>query len=293
MLWCGGLQRGGKVLGSQFWGRRGLCLAQRVLSLGSYVAEGSGLRSDRLRAQIRHSDSAEALGLGRAIVEAKVQKQIVILQRFGRRDHGELVRDAISSMRRVLMLLPDCQTTPEAMGIEGAAAAVYFPVLGALMPEGLKFQHRSRQPPLDVANSALSFLYTVMLGECVTALYAAGLDPGIGVLHTDDERRPSLALDLLEEFRPMVVEQVVVSSARLGALKASHSRVEEGRSGVMLTKGGREALLEAYERRMLTRTRGAIPDFGGTIRRHLYRQAQRLQASISDPSVQWTGMSWR
>lgn len=179
------------------------------------------------------------------------------------------------------------------MGLEGAAAAAYFPAFGALLPEELRFELRSRQPPMDVANSALSFLYTVLLGECVTAVCAAGLDPGFGVFHGDDERRPSLALDLVEEFRPLVVDQVVLEAGRHGRLTAGHGRSEEGRSGVLLTKAGREVILEAYERRMLTQTRGALPGFAGTLRRHVYRQAQRLQGAITGAETGWTGMSWR
>ena len=203
-------------------------------------------------------------------------------------------------MTNTVRMLPDAGTADEVMGLEGAAAAAYFPALGALLPEGLQFGHRTRQPPLDIANAALSFLYTVLLGECVTALYAAGLEPGIGVLHGDDERRPSLALDLMEELRPMVVDQVVLEAVRQQRLNADHGRSEDGRAGVLLTRAGREAVLDAYERRMLQTTRGAIPDFAGTIRRHVYRQAQRLQTAIAEAvagealdGTSWTGMSWR
>ena len=261
--------------------------------LGTFVPGAGSARPDRIRAQIAAAESPHGLAIARAIIEAKVQKQIVVLQRLGRREHADSVRAAIASMNAALRMVPDAQRTDELMGIEGAAAAAYFPALGSLMPEDLQFDNRTRQPPLDVANSALSFLYTVILGECVTALYATGLDPAFGVLHSDHEHRPSLALDLIEELRPMVVDQIVVAAARARVLQAGHGRIDEGRAGVMLTKAGRSGLLDAYERRMLTRTRGALPDFAGTIRRHVYRQAQRLCASIVDPNVTWTGMSWR
>lgn len=270
-----------------------VCFASRRGSyLGSFIAGRGGTRADRVRRQLAISGTPAALRIAKAIVEAKISKQIVILQRFGRRDDAELVADAIASMRNALMMLPDATTSEQAMGLEGAAAAAYFPAYGSLLPDELSFTARSRQPPLDVANSALSFLYTVALGECVTALYAAGLDPAIGVLHADHENRPSLALDLLEELRPMIVDQVVAAAARTGALKVKHGRTEEGRAGVLLTKAGRAALLTGYERRMLTRTRGALPDCAGSLRRHVYRQAQRLQAAICRDEM-WTGMSWR
>ena len=78
-----------------------------------------------------------------------------------------------------------------------------------------------------------------------------------------------------------------------GNALATDVRTEEGRAGVLLSRGGRDALLAAYERRMLTKTSGALPDFGGTLRRHLYRQAQRLAAAIAAEDAEWTGMSWR
>lgn len=259
---------------------------------GSLLAASSHLRADRLRRQVSYGATQSATVLGRAIVEAKIRKQIVVLQRFGRREHADAVREAISTMNGCQRMLSECTTTAEAMGLEGAAAAAYFPALGSLLPTELAFTLRSRQPPLDVTNSALSFLYTVLLAEAVTAVCAAGLEPGIGVLHADDERRPSLALDLMEEFRPLIVDQVVVEAARQQRLTAQHGRAEEGRSGVLLTKAGREALLNAYERRMQTTTKGALIGFAGTWRRHLHRQAQRLQAAICSDEV-WTGLTWR
>ena len=266
--------------------------SRRGSFLGSFVG-GSRSRPDRVRLQVAAWGSPRALTLGRAIVEAKVTKQIVVLQRLGRREHADQTRLAIRAMTHVLHLLPDAKNAAELMGIEGAAAAAYFPALGALLPADVAFSHRTRQPPLDVANSALSFLYTVLLGECVTALYAAGLDPAFGILHADDDYRPSLALDLIEEFRPMVVDQIVVTAGRKGSLTSAHARTEEGRAGVLLSRAGREVLLSAYERRMLTRTAGALPDFSGTIRRHLYRQAQRLALAITRDDHLWTGLSWR
>lgn len=267
--------------------------SRRGSYLGSLVSESGAPHASRVRAQVAVQGTQRAVAIGKAIIDAKIRKQIVVLRRFGRREHAEVVRDAIVSMEQILRLVPDAQTSAEVMGLEGAAAAAYFPAYGSLLPEGLRFRLRTRQPPLDVANSALSFLYTVLLAECVTAIHAAGLDPGLGVLHADHEQRPSLALDLLEEFRPLVADQVVLAAARLGALKPEHGRTEEGRAGVLLTRAGREKTLDGYERRMLTATRGALPDFAGTLRRHMYRQAQRLHAAITSPDTAWSGMSWR
>jgi|APMI01.1.fsa_nt_gi CRISPR-associated protein Cas1 len=286
----------GVSAGARSWAMAGdvdvMFASRRGTYQGVLLAADAPRRAERIRAQVALSGSEKATVLARAIVEAKVRKQIVVLQHFSRRAHVDTVPNAVSAMSNVLLLLPDCGTSAEAMGVEGAAAAAYFPALGALMPEGLTFTHRTRRPPLDVANSALSFLYTVLLGECVSALVAAGLEPVLGIMHADDEGRPSLALDLIEEFRPLVVDQVVLEAARQGRLTAAHGRVDPDKAGVLLTQSGREVLLTAYENRMLRHTRGALPDFAGSLRRHLYRQAQRLQGAISG-SGEWSGLSWR
>ncbi|HEX5494721.1 MAG TPA: CRISPR-associated endonuclease Cas1 [Mycobacteriales bacterium] len=212
--------------------------------------------------------------------------------RFVRRDHHEDVVHSIGLLAELLGMLPECANRDELMGMEGAAARAYFDALGRLVPEPLRFTGRNRQPPLDVVNSALSFGYTVLAGEAVTALAAAGLDPAIGLLHTSTGRRPSLALDLMEEFRPLVVDQVVMTAARGGTLRAEHGRGEPGRAGVLLTRAGRQVLLDEYERRMLQVTRGALPGFSGSLRRHLYRQAQRITGQL-ESGQDWTGLSWR
>lgn len=259
---------------------------------GTMLSHEHRYRPARLRAQLAVVGTERALELGRAIVAAKISKQRVILQRFNRRQGHEAAREAVSQLDSLVGMLPDAASQQEVMGLEGAAAHFYFPCVGAFMPEPMRFSARSRRPPTDVPNAALSYLYTILLGECVTALHAAGLDPAIGVLHADDDNRPSLALDLMEEFRPLVVDQVVLECARQGRLRTTDGTRKEG-SGIVLTKAGRQAIVDAYERRMLSQTRGALPGFSGTLRRHLYRQAQRLRAAIQDPTQSWTGLGWR
>ena len=196
-------------------------------------------------------------------------------------------------MRKYITMLDNAADIDEAMGLEGAAAKEYFVAYGSLFPEGLTFDTRSRRPPADLPNACLSFLYTVLLGECVTAIHAAGLDPGIGILHSPQGKRPSLALDLLEELRPLVADQVVLNTIRRKRITAKHVRKDSERPGILLTKKGREEILKAYEERMLQVAKGAIPDFSGSIRRVLYRQAQRLAGAIRNEDYIWTGISWR
>jgi CRISPR-associated protein Cas1 len=269
-------------------------LSRRGSYLGHALAGAGQHRIARLRAQLAAADDiTRAITFGRAVVDAKVRKQMILLRRLARRSTAEAVTDAAGQMDQLLVMLPDCTIRDELMGIEGAAARAYFTALGQVMPEGMTFSGRSRQPPEDTVNAALSYGYAVILGEAVSALCAAGLDPAIGLLHAEQDRRPSLALDLMEEFRPLIVDQVVVSAVRRAELRPEHGHREEGVHGVLLTKAGREILLAGYERRMLQHTKGALPGLSASLRRHLYRQAERLAAYIHDPTATWTGLSWR
>lgn len=268
--------------------------SRRGAYLGSLSPASDTARPKRLKTQVHASeDAATSLAFARGFVQAKLLKQAVLLRRYARRSHVEAIPPAVRAITHLRDMLPECVTVDEVRGIEGAAASEYFPALGALFPDALRFETRSRRPPLDVPNAALSYLYTILLGECETALRAAGLDPSIGFLHADTDGRPSLALDLMEEFRPLVVDQVVLGSARRSQLTSDHGRTEADRAGVLLTKAGRAAMVDAYEHRMLQTTRGALPDYSGSLRRHLYRQAQRLVRALHEPEYVWTGLSWR
>ena len=178
-------------------------LSRRGSYLGQAWGGGDRTRVHRLRAPLAAADDVgRSLAFGRAVVEAKIRKQVIVLRRLARRADAQIAAEAAELMTRLLPMLPDAAASEELMGLEGAAARAYFGALGVLMPDALRFEGRSRQPPADAVNAALSYGYAILAGEAVSALCAAGLDPGIGLLHADADRRPSLALDLMEEFRP-------------------------------------------------------------------------------------------
>jgi CRISPR-associated protein Cas1 len=269
-------------------------LSRRGTYLGHGWPAASGRRLARLRAQLAIAeDDQRVLRFARAVVIAKAGKQKVLLQRLARRDNHDTVLDAVRQIDHLLAMLADCATRDEVMGIEGAAAREYFGALSQVVPEDMRFNGRSRQPPQDTINAALSYGYAIILGESVSALCAAGLDPAIGLFHAEQDHRPSLALDLMEEFRPLIIDQVVVAAARRSELRPEHGRRTDDGQGVLLTKAGREILVGSYERRMLQQTKGALPGLSGSLRRHLYRQAQRIAAFVADPEATWTGLSWR
>jgi CRISP-associated protein Cas1 len=188
--------------------------------------------SSRWRAELRAADDPALRAVfGRTVVDGKVRKQAVVLQRLARRHNAELVATTTEQLRQLLAMLPEATGRDELMGLEGAAARAYFAALGDLLPEEFGFTGRTRQPPLDVVNAALSYGYTILVGEAVSALCAAELDPNIGLLHADDDHRPALSLDLMEEFRPLIVDQVVLAAVNRHELRPEHGRRDAAAAG--------------------------------------------------------------
>ena len=152
-------------------------------------------------------------------------------------------------LRRLEMKPPD--DIDALRGMEGEAAALYFGVFDHLIardePE-LSFSGRSRRPPRDRVNALLSFLYTLLTHDCRSACEAVGLDPAVGFLHRDRPGRPSLALDLMEELRPVLVDRMVLALLNRRQLGASDFAIEES-GAFSLTEDGRRTVLTAWQER--------------------------------------------
>ena len=269
-------------------------LSRRGSMLGVLLPARS-TSSDLRRQQVRRSDDGEfTLDLARRLVTAKLQNQRALLLRLLRRDSAPALQGAAGALFGSLRQLANASTNNEVMGVEGVAAARYFSALSAAVPQAVRFDRRSRRPPLDVAKPPLSYGYAILLGECVTALHAAGLDPSFGFLHADHESRPSLALDLMEEFRPCIVDTAVIEMLRRGVLKRDHGRSEDGRPGVLLTTDGCRRVQRGLEERLLI----AI-SYGPAAKRLAWRQviaeqAQRIAAVVrSGDANRYSGVNWR
>jgi CRISPR-associated protein Cas1 len=132
------------------------------------------------------------------------------------------------------------------------------------------------------------------LGECISALYAAGLDPYFGFLHADEDGRPGLALDFMEEFRPYIVDTLAIRLARRHSVTVKNEKAAPKGDGVYIDAEAKMKLTDGYERRMLTMTKEAIPEFTGSIWRVVYRQAQKLPIAILEGNADlYTGVIWR
>lgn len=258
-----------------------------VESAGAAMGDGMEVCGNAGVASGRASVAAAAGGVG--VASAAVGGACVAREAAGVVGLEAACRD----IRCIMADLPDAASIEEIMGMEGAASNVYFACVAGLLPPEVSFPCRSRRPPKDMANAALSYAYSLLLGECTAALFAAGLEPSLGVLHASTDKRPSLSLDLMEEFRPLLVDRMVFGLLRSRRLRPEHAGPSDDGAGVWLTKDGKKAVVDGYEATLQRSVKGALPGFAGPWRRHIHHSAQLLGRAILEPGYDWVGVSWR
>jgi CRISPR-associated protein Cas1 len=163
-------------------------------------------------------------------------------------------------------------------GAEGEAANLYFSVFDLLIRSSdgeLRFNGRSRRPPRDPFNALLSFLYTLLTHDCRSAAEAVGLDPAVGFLHRDRPGRPSLALDLMEELRPVLVDRLALSLVNRRQLRTKDFETRDG-GAVWLAESGRKTVLTAWQERKKQERRHPFIDENAPLGLVPYLQAQLL-----------------
>jgi CRISP-associated protein Cas1 len=204
------------------------------------------------RAQYRAAgDPPSARELARAFVDGKIANMRTALLRASRRGPDQELISAAETMAAARLVLADANSHEEILGYEGTATREYFRSWRRAIGEEWGFTSRQRRPPPDPVNAMLSFGYTLLTHEAVSALGIAGLDPSVGFLHKARWGRPSLALDLIEEFRPVIVDAMVIRCVSTGIVRFEEfEQIPE--QGCRMNQRARQAFLAAYERRMLT-----------------------------------------
>lgn len=201
-----------------------------------------------------HSDAEKSLHFARAVVAGKLQNSRQTIMRAGRdakprlRESFEAVSSALGELIVATEFAP---TLDEARGIEGVGAQEYFSVFDSMITSqrtDFRFDHRSRRPPRDRINALMSFVYSMWTNDCVSALESVGLDPQFGILHALRPGRPSLALDLVEEFRSIFLDRLCLTLVNRRQVQ-SGDFVERMGGSVMLTEEGRKKVLTAYQLR--------------------------------------------
>jgi len=211
------------------------------------------------RTQYRWADRDDKrASLARSIIIGKTLNQRTVLSRT-LRDHGrdmeEAMRDglttAVNRLTNIARSAEKPQDVDRLRGLEGEAGQVYFSQFDALIRgdrDCFQFRTRNRRPPLDPVNALLSFIYALLTSDTRAALETVGLDPAVGYLHTDRPGRPSLALDLMEEFRPFFADRLVLSLINRRQLGGKDFTIMEN-GATLLNDDGRKTVLVAYQER--------------------------------------------
>ena len=197
-------------------------------------------------------DPAFCLRLSRAIVAGKLRNSRNMARRM-LRSGAEAPPGQLERLKGCLKAIPYCPDRTTLMSQEGHGAKAYFSILRAALNKELAFDSRSRRPPKDPVNALLSLGYSLLTANMMTALELVGLDPYEGFFHAEAYGRPALALDLMEEFRPIIVDSVVLTLVNNRMLSpADFEPGGSGKPGIYLTQGGRRVFFEQYTRRLNT-----------------------------------------
>ncbi|MGE0159833.1 MAG: CRISPR-associated endonuclease Cas1 [Gemmatimonadales bacterium] len=224
------------------------------LSRGNWfygVTHGITLRNayDRAAQFRTASDAAACLRFARAVVAAKGANQRRLLVRNG----SPAPEPTVTEMATLLAKVSVAEDVGALLGLEGALAAKYFSAFDALLrPRDFDaewdFRNRNRRPPRDPVNALLSFGYAMLAKECTVALLGEGLDPWWGFFHQPRHGRPALALDLMEEFRPLIVDSAVLTAINTGMVTAGD--FTRSKAECALRDAGRKSFIKAYEARL-------------------------------------------
>lgn len=195
------------------------------------------------------------LAIARNMVAGKVQNARQLMLRGAREnpgnDYGDTLRDTAEALARTIRRLPTCDDLDTLRGFEGEAARVYFAALDRLVSADratFTMNGRNRRPPLDPLNAILSFLYALLMNDCVSAAESVGLDPQVGFLHAIRPGRAALALDLMEELRSILADRLALTLINRRQITAQDFLVRPG-GAVHLHDEGRKTVVVAYQKR--------------------------------------------
>lgn len=230
------------------------------------------------------------LRLASEAIRAKIHNQRVLLMR-----NGEPPEGVLRELARLRDSTAQAASLEELLGIEGSAARLYFQQFPTMLKDraswAFDFNGRNRRPPRDPVNALLSLGYSMLAKELAGVCHAVGLDPFLGFLHQPRYGRPALALDLMEEFRPLIADSVALSLINRGEL--DEGDFIRSANGTILNERGRRSFWEAWFRRLDTEV--SHPEFGYKMsyRRMLEVQARQLWRHVRGDSIGYHGFTTR
>lgn len=283
-------------------GERGVSISFLTES-GRFLARVHGFTSGNVllrREQYRRADDHDAsTEIARSVVLGKAANARIVLMRAGRDhpDNGDsaALQFAVSRIGRCIRDAQSAGSLDALRGIEGEAARAYFSVFNHLVTaqhHDFAFHERSRRPPLDNVNALLSFLYSLLAHDARTACESVGLDPAVGFLHRDRPGRPSLALDLMEEFRAFLADRLAISLINRRQLQASGFKMSES-GGIRMDDPTRKTVLVAYQKRKQEEVRHPFLGEKTTVGLLLHLQALILARHLRGELDAYPPFVWR
>lgn len=242
-------------------------------------AQGTGVENAVVRTnQYRASfDAAACLRISRGLVAAKIRNQRTLLRRNWRAERADDGKQAaLDSLKRLAARAEDAPTTDMLLGFEGEAAAIYFRYFDRMLSEGAEFafDKRNRRPPEDPINAMLSLAYSLLTRTFLASLQSVGFDPYRGFYHVMRHGRPSLALDVMEPYRPIIADSVVINAVNNGEVKPEEF-LWNG-PACALKPAARKALIAGYERRLEQETTHPLFGYRVSMRRLIAVQMRLL-----------------
>lgn len=226
----------------------------------------------RMRQYYFAGDRKKSLSIARCLIQGKIRNCRTQI----RRNDPESQKVALERLDRLAKDAKSASSIEKLLGIEGTAAEIYFGRLDSLLKgdSGFSFENRNRRPPKDPVNAVLSYLYAVLAKDVFVSLLAVGFDPYLGFYHQPRYGRPALALDMMEEFRPLIADSTAVTLFNNGEL-TQKDFIKTG-MGISLKHQAKRAVLGAYERRMGTEITHPIFNYKVSYRRVLEVQSRLL-----------------
>lgn len=238
----------------------------------------SGQQVLKQQKQVLLQESPFSLAIGAKIVAAKIHNQRTLLQRYNRTAKNQAVVDIVQQLKNLQKSIIKVENQDKLLGIEGIAAKYYFSALSEMVCPDFAFSGRNRRPPKDSFNAMLSLGYTLLGHEIYTAITIQGLHPYFGSLHKLRNGHPALVSDLLEEWRPVVVDAMVWSMIQHREIRREHFENRPLGKGVYLNEEGRKIFLRGYEKKM--RTLYFRNGTKNTLRYHVIQQGYAYSRAI-------------
>jgi CRISPR-associated protein Cas1 len=209
------------------------------------VSKNAAIRNAQFRV---HTQQEQALRVAQACVRGKLANMRTMLLRANRQIQSDEIAIAAQDIHKMIALVEQTTTVGALLGVEGNGSAAYFRVFGKMLRGTFQFTHRRRRPPTDPVNAMLSLGYTLLGHQIASAIQVVGLDPYTGFLHQFRHGRPSLAMDMMEEFRPLIVDSIVLNMCNHRLLSANDFREELG--VVYLKPEARKKFYSKFEERL-------------------------------------------